>query len=277
MRLTQLFAKVMVNKAADAAPEKIGEAVNKAKAWKAGERAPAPVTTLDKIMRFKPVILIVLILSLAGAIIMGRVADQYKPVWGKVRDAVVCQYGDANMENADYVRMNVVSAKAMGYFEKQFKTKSKTNTDLYEIYIVKDAEGRSALFCDSTFDTVDGLNGPGSYLFLKNSFPIMITGWITTINKQFCDYAGYSQLVTANMEKMDLIFGATPTKEKEGYVQSDEDKQKQQQWRMGVTVCEYIFAACVVSLFILHILKNQQIKKAAQVELEREKQKELCR
>ena len=61
------------------------------------------------------------------------------------------------------------------------------------------------------------------------------------------------------------------------YIQSEEDKQKEQQWKTLATVCEYIFAACILSLIILSILRKRQIRKAEQAELESEQQKELYR
>ena len=277
MGLTNLLAKVFFKKAVEAAPEKIEQAAHKIKAWKAGERAPAPVTTLDKILRFRPVIWIVLILAFAGSLIMSNQAGKYRPVWGTVRDTVICEYGDPQMENADYVRMDVVSAEALGYFYKTYKSKTSSTTDLYDIYLVKDAAGRSALYCDSTHYSVVMLTTTSNYQFLNNSFPCAIAGFVTNIKKQFGTVNDYKKLVTAEMEEMDLIMEATPTQEKEGYIQSEEDKQKEQQWRALATVCEYILVACVLSLIILSILRKRQIRKAEQAELESEQQKELYR
>lgn len=280
MGLVDIFAKVMFKRGTEAAGKKIAEAIDKRKVTKAGinqeseigweptaEEKPINSTSsgemsfLDKCIKYRFILIILCILSFACQMWADSNARKYKATYQKVGEYHVKQYGTEMAEKNDYVSMYVVSAEPLmcltSTTTSTWKNSKTTNTTLYDVYYVKDNTGHAALYCDYTNNTFTGLLSGSSYEFEKK-VPCTVLGQITSIYDEFKSYKDYSTYVTKELEQLDMIMEGNPPDGVYEYVQSEENRQKEQTWITVKSVAKYAmysFIGLFVILFIVGRIK----------------------
>lgn len=83
------------------------------------------------------------------------------------------------------------------------------------------------------------------------------------MHDEFKSYDDYSTYVTQELEQLDMIKEGNPPDGIYEYVQSEEDRQKEQTWITVKTAAKYamyIFIGLFVILFIIGCIKANRVK-----------------
>ena len=276
MSLITIIGKVLFKKSVDATGETIGKAVVRRKEIKneasstdytlANENKTGSrrrLSTSDKILQTRILLLIILVCSIVGMVISSNNAKKYAPTWQKVGEYVVKQYGIDETKKGDYARIKIVSAVPVVNFTSTYSSQFGSGSTSYDIYNIQDEIGHTALYCDVNESTlaaallVDG----SSFPFLNEQFPYTAIGRLTNIRDEFHSATDYSKYVTEDMETLDMIEESSPPDGVYDYVQSDEDKQQWQLWNTIHRISMIIFLLCIVMFIVLIIVSKVKNRK----------------
>lgn len=271
MDLISIIVKALVKRGVDSAGEKLAKKVDEHREKKKGinqdtvssenvnATVPArPVTKIDKILKFKPIVLFLAILALVGSAVFGNNAYNYRPQRQKVGEYVAKKYGLEETEKGDYVIMTVSSAEPLIYFYSTTTSKTSSNTTLHEVYRVQDNMGHTALYSDTTYNAMmlSVLSDESPMLFMNSIFPVTVTGRVTNIRDEYSSYKNYKQYVTEDQEQLDLIVEGSIPDGVYDYVQSEEDAQNERSWKTLKEICQVVFYISIGLWILLSIVKK---------------------
>lgn len=103
---------------------------------------------------------------------------------------------EGSHQRSEWVQMDVASISYIGSAQKYVSTKTRKGTlndaTYYELYLIKDEDGRTLIYGDKNSLDMSLIQGKGS--LEKRELPFTIYGYLTTFSKSFSDYNGYEQL-----------------------------------------------------------------------------------